>query len=128
MTEPVDGALVERDDSGRFLPGHRAASVSRRNRDHDMLRYATLLAASEAGKILAIRKALDEAAEGDELINPVLYEGSGLVTYLVHQAVDNPKSFLPLLGKVAPAPRGEDGDEDDRPIEITVRIGGGHTE
>jgi hypothetical protein len=118
---------MERDELGRLLPGHKVSAVSRRNRDHDMLRMATLLAASEAGKIIAIQKAAQASEEGTELINPVLYEGSGLVTYLVHQAVENPQSFMPLLGKMAPAPKNDSADE-ERPIEITVRIGGAHVE
>lgn len=42
--------------------------------------------------------------------------GNGLVGYLVGQAINNPQSFLPLLGKVLPMQvTGEDGG----PIKVT---------
>ena len=45
----------------------------------------------------------------------------GLVGYLKFQAVMNPQSFLPLLGKVLPMQMvGEDGGA----IEINVTVGG----
>ncbi len=125
-------ALVERDERGRLLPGHTGLKQpynTQAKRDHDALKHALFLAASEAGKIKAIRKAIAEnerlEAEGKPaLVNPTLYEGSGLVTYLIHQALEEPRSFMSLLGKAIPAPRSAEDGDDKRPVELTIRIGG----
>ena len=125
-------ALVERDERGRLLPGHSGLKQpynTQAKRDHDVLKHALFLAASEAGKIKAIRKAVAEnerlEAEGKPaLVSPTLYEGSGLVTYLIHQALEEPRSFMSLLGKAIPAPRAAEDGDDKRPIELTIRIGG----
>ena len=58
----------------------------------------------------AILKAAEEAG-GEE----------GMVGYLTVQAMTNPQSFLPLLGKVLPMQLVGDVDA---PIEINVTIGG----
>lgn len=125
-------ALVGRDERGRLLPGHTGLKQpynTQAKRDHDVLKHALFLAASEAGKIKAIRKAVAEnerlEAEGKTaLVSPTLYEGSGLVTYLIHQALEEPRSFMSLLGRAIPAPRAAEDGDDKRPIELTIRIGG----
>ncbi|MCZ4270899.1 hypothetical protein [Maritalea porphyrae] len=61
----------------------------------------------------AILKAAEKAGNsvGDE----------GLVSYLEHQATENPGPFMSLLGKVLPMQvTGEDGNS----LEINVTIGG----
>ena len=95
--------MADRNSTGQFVkgkkpgPGRPKGSVSKANK---LLKDAILLAGERAGNKVG---------------------SDGMVSYLEHQAAENPTAFLGLIGKVLPLQvTGEDGV----PIEVTFTIGG----
>lgn len=93
------------DDNGKFKKGHGRKGGRKKGQQNKMtrdLKQAVLLAAQAAGR------------DGEGL--------DGLIGYLTRLAIDEPKSFAPLLGRMIPLHIGGSVDHNHRVIKTKDEI------